>query len=172
LCSKTTVEGRNLTLFWAAYHGHARSAQLLFDYRVDVDSVCFSPKYPRATALQVAVGCGNGKAAYLLIERRADISQPYRQPFRDASILHATCFNSFAQTVQMLLQRGANSTQRDRLGRTPLHFAVFSNQGSPRTASTMECVRLLLESGAKQTPKDNHDQTPVAILNHNGLAGT
>ncbi|KAF1818798.1 ankyrin [Dissoconium aciculare CBS 342.82] len=170
--SKTPVEDRNLALFWASYHGHARTVQLLLDYGVDVDSVCFSPKYPRATALQVAVGCGNEEVACLLIERRVDISQLYGQSFREVSILHVACFNALPQAVQMLLERGAKPNQRDRLGRTPLHFAVLPNQGSPRTASTMEVVRLLLERGAKQTSKDHHGQTPVAILNHNDLAGT
>lgn len=55
--------------------------------------------------------------------------------------LHLACFNGQDATVSELIDRGANVSQPNNKGFTPLHFAAASSQGA-------SCLELLVNHGA------------------------
>lgn len=59
------------------------------------------------------------------------------------------------ETVQLLIENGADVTARDEACVTPLHLA--SSQGS------LETVQLLIESGADVAARDTSNRTPLHL---------
>jgi ankyrin repeat protein len=60
-----------------------------------------------------------------------------------------------AETVQLLIEHGADVTMQDETYSTPLHLA--SSKGSAKT------VQLLIEHGADVTTKDSSNRTPLHL---------
>ena len=55
--------------------------------------------------------------------------------------------NEMSWSIKILLENGANIDARNKLGRTPLHEAVYLGD--------LEYMQALLENGASATAKDN-----------------
>ena len=69
-----------------------------------------------------------------------------------AALLDASC-NGHAETVKILIEKGANIHRKDNDGWTPLHFA--SDNGHTET------VKILIQKGASIHEKDNNGNTPL-----------
>ena len=67
--------------------------------------------------------------------------------------LHFATENGHVESVQLLIQNGAEINAKDNQQATPLHFAVRSGN--------YEVVNLLLKNGAKKELKNNANLTPL-----------
>ena len=71
------------------------------------------------------------------------------------SVLHAAAMANYSESVELLLDCGADLNPRDQgRGVTPLHAAIL--------ADATECVQLLLERGADPNTRDNFDNSPLS----------
>jgi ankyrin repeat protein len=57
------------------------------------------------------------------------------------------------EAIRMLLEKGADPTAQDKVGKTPLHFALQKGN--------VEGIRMLLEKGADPTAQDKDGKTPL-----------
>ncbi len=78
-------------------------------------------------------------------------------PTTGSSLVTIATFYGRAETVEMLLNTGADPNLKNADGGTPLHVAIFMGRAEP--------TRLLLEAGADQDAKDANGQTPLDNLN-------
>lgn len=101
--------------------------------------------------LHLAVTNGNTEIIRFLIERGHDIESC---DYHNSRPLHwAARFSLFrSDSVDLLLEKGANPNAKDVFGHTPLHTAV--NHGC------IETVRTLLRHGSHRNAKDNQGLTP------------
>jgi hypothetical protein len=76
---------------------------------------------------------------------------------RQQTPLHLAALAQSAETLELLLHRGANPNDTDASGRTPLHSAIVKGSRS------CECVRLLVELGADVNHADSYGYTPLHI---------
>jgi ankyrin repeat protein len=77
------------------------------------------------------------------------------------TVLHAAAFKGDAESVRLLINRGASVNAKDGIQCTPLHLAA--------TAGNIDAVRELLESGAATNVVDQSQRTPLymaASLGH------
>lgn len=73
-------------------------------------------------------------------------------PVSGASLLTVATFCGQPETVEMLLEQGADANQKNGDSGTPLHVAVFMGR--------VESTRLLLQAGADPDTKDGNGKTP------------
>lgn len=64
-----------------------------------------------------------------------------------------------AETVNALLDAGANPKARDKNGSTPLHWAA--------ELGTAETVNALLDAGANPKARNEYGSTPFDLAKHN-----
>ena len=147
-----------LDIFEAAATGHAaRVAELLRD---DPDMIrAWSPD--GANALQFACFFRQPETADILMRAGADIHLPAKG-FGTVTPLHAAVAGRNPDTVEALLNAGANPNVRQQGGYTPLHSAA--NNGDAR------CTRLLLDHGADASLKSDDGKTPIDLATLRGHA--
>lgn len=81
-----------------------------------------------------------------------------------ATPLDAASFSGSPASVSVLLSHGAKLSSRDKMGRTPLHYAAQGNSA--------EVTRLLLSEGANANAADSQlGQTPLFFAAENGFIG-
>ncbi len=110
------------------------------------------------TALHMAASVhdrDNGGVIHALVEAGADIEAKTTGQLCHTP-LHAACRGAPKETVQALLELGANVHARDRQVRTPLHRACLS--------SSVGAVELLLRWGADEKLVDNDGKTAGDLL--------
>jgi ankyrin repeat protein len=83
-------------------------------------------------------------------QHRVDVNEQYK-----GHTEYNYPYNSKVETVQLLIEHGADVTAQDENHLTPLHLA--SSSGIP------EIVRLLLERGARVTAQDKSRKTPLHL---------
>jgi hypothetical protein len=102
-------------------------------------------------SLVAAVRKGDSASIRKRLDDGADIGEPDPQlglrPLAWAALL------GNVQTLQFLIEQGAEVNARNRDGSTPLHFAAFAGQ--------VEAVELLLKSGAKAAARDSEGRPPL-----------
>ena len=103
------------------------------------------------TALMLAIKTGKLRRTRLLLDRGADVSAV--DP-RDGDTLLHWAVRSGEEFVTLLLEKGANTEAKDRLGQTPLHLAA-SHYGSERM------FKLLVQNGANIEARDSGRRTPL-----------
>ena len=103
------------------------------------------------TALMLAIKNGKLRRTRLLLDRGADVSAV--NP-RDGDTLLHWAVRSGEEFVALLLEKGANTETKDRLGQAPLHLAA-SHYGSERM------FKLLVQNGANIEARDPSGWTPL-----------
>jgi len=76
--------------------------------------------------------------------------------------LHYARVDADVQKIRALLGAGADSSEANANGWTPLHFAAQAN--------CAECVEILIDAGAAVDPEDRDGNTPLfrAVFNSRG----
>jgi len=89
----------------------------------------------------------------LLLSSKADIHSPQPETFK--TILHRICeLQSLSiHRIKPILEANADPNKKDKMGRSPLHYAVQQN--------SLEVIELLLSYGANINGRDNQGGTPL-----------
>ncbi len=98
-----------------------------------------------------AAAAGDTQTVRKAIESEA-IAIDALHPSSGASLLTVATFCGQTETVEMLLEKGANVNQKNRDSGTALHVAVFMGRA--------ESAKRLLEAGANPETKDGNGNTP------------
>lgn len=77
----------------------------------------------------------------------------WRAPLHAAEI-HAAAAQGYAESVQALIKKGANPSQPDKNGNTPLHYAARYNPN-------FDVVSVLLRNGATVNVRNELQRTPL-----------
>ncbi|EGZ28207.1 hypothetical protein PHYSODRAFT_471978 [Phytophthora sojae] len=77
--------------------------------------------------------------------------------------LHVCAQQAIDRAAQVLLEHGANANVSDRLGFTPLHWAVQMRREEVSNASRLATIRILLHHGANPRMPDSSGTTPLVI---------
>src|SRR6266702_4214351 len=169
-CIRTLIEsGRARTtdhdedditaLHWAAISGKAETCEYLIDHGADVNAVT---RTLLATPLQWSALQGLPDVVHLLIQRGAD---PRLLDAQGYSFLHAaTHSSSYWCLLLVLCQPGVSPDERDRKGRTALHWDARQRDEV--------LMRVLLRCGAEPNAVDRDGRTPLhwAAVGGNGGA--
>ncbi|GMF10376.1 unnamed protein product [Phytophthora lilii] len=77
--------------------------------------------------------------------------------------LHVCGQQAIDRAAQVLLEHGADANVSDRLGFTPLHWAVQMRREEVSTSSRLATIRILLHHGANPRKPDSSGTTPLLI---------
>ncbi|KAE9042624.1 hypothetical protein PR003_g6437 [Phytophthora rubi] len=77
--------------------------------------------------------------------------------------LHICAQQAIDRAAQVLLEHGADANVSDRLGFTPLHWAVQMRREEVSNASRLAIIRILLHHGADPRKTDASGTTPLVI---------
>ncbi|KAG3233710.1 hypothetical protein PI124_g21221 [Phytophthora idaei] len=77
--------------------------------------------------------------------------------------LHVCGQQAIDRAAHVLLEHGADANVSDRLGFTPLHWAVQMRREEVSTASRLSTIRILLHHGADPRKPDSCGTTPLLI---------
>ncbi|KAG7393573.1 hypothetical protein PHYPSEUDO_007410 [Phytophthora pseudosyringae] len=77
--------------------------------------------------------------------------------------LHVCGQQAIDRAAQVLLEHGADADVSDRLGFTPLHWAVQMRREEVSTTSRLATIRILLHHGANPRKPDSSGTTPLLI---------
>lgn len=116
-----------------------------------------------AALLWLTLGCGyeyrfaavDGHTAFLSEQLDKGLDVNDEMPVLQTTLLIYAAAHGHMDTVQMLVDRGADVNAPDVTGWTPLHAAAYG--GHP------EIIRFLLGRGAKFTPANWYTPTPLDV---------
>jgi ankyrin repeat protein len=166
-------------LLLALYHGKRDVAQLLVDRGAPVsfgeacalgnearvkELLAADPSLLRSRTadgfpgLGLAIFFGQGALARWLIEQGADVNAPAENPQRVAP-LHAAAVRD-RETLQLLLERGADANAKQQMDYTPLHGAA--------SRGDIEMAELLLTHGAQRDARASDGMTPADVARKYG----
>ena len=111
-------------------------------------------------AVGLAIFYRHPEVARFLIERGADIAAASRNAMNVAPV-HAAATQGDRDTMELLLDRGADPNARQQLDYTPLHSSA--NRGDAETA------RLLVARGADARAKAGDGRTPADVARERGF---
>jgi ankyrin repeat protein len=139
------TEDNRTSLHLASDGGHVEIVRLLLQHGADVatQDLRFS------TPLHLASSWVSVKTARFLLQHRTDVKEQ-----RD-DVYHRRGPNANTETIQVLLEHGADVTARDDTHSTPLHLAASNT--SP------EIVRLLIKHGADINTLDGNRKMPLYL---------
>jgi ankyrin repeat protein len=176
----SATENNVTPLLLAIYHGKPEIARLLVDRGAPVTfaEACALGDETRAKQLfsndprvlhsrtadgyppiGVAIFFGHGALARWLIEQGADVNAAADNPQR-VTPAHAAAAMCDRETMQMLLERGADPNARQQMDYTPLHGAA--------SRGDVEMAKLLLAHGADRTAKATDGMTPADVARKHG----
>jgi len=158
----------------AKSHAKANTVRLLINHGADVTA----EDETHSTPLHLASSLGTAETVQLLIECRADVNARdgnHRTPLHLASSRDEgpkelsddadapmARFDDKADTVQLLIDYGADVTAQDDTHSTPLHLA--SSKGS------VETVEILIKHGADVNAQNGNLSTPLHLAASSSLA--
>ncbi len=116
-------DGQSL-LHVASARGYASIIDLLISAKADIQTLDANGNTP----LDSAVLHDQPFAVAALLKNHANAS--YVHPLDGRGALHEACMRGFAPMIQPLIDAGADPTQRDRFGQTPLDIALAYKNGN------------------------------------------
>jgi len=139
------------------------------------------------TALHWALIKENWPSVCMLVQYAADVDVRLLEDDPDRGLkvgmtpLHLAAISGCYKSMQLLVMCDADATIQDRLGNTPLHYAIkLQSVSKPfrflpfyRQPEVHQCIKILVEeAGADLTMKNNKTKTPlsIAIIINNKLA--
>lgn len=114
--------------------GHEAPIHALIEHGIDVNEKLPGGHFP----LEIAINHGNPTRVRILTDAGADVHAAIAWEGRHAVHLAATTLPP--EVLKVILDAGANPSQSDEQGRTPVEHAIES--------ANAECLKLLLEAGA------------------------
>uniref|UniRef100_A0A4W4EFE0 Ankyrin repeat domain 44 n=1 Tax=Electrophorus electricus TaxID=8005 RepID=A0A4W4EFE0_ELEEL len=132
-------------LHWAAYTGHLDVVCLLVDQGAEVsckDKRGYTPLHTAASSGQISV-----------VKHLLSLSVDEANAFGNTA-LHVACFNGQDAVVSELIDFGANVSQPNNKGFTPLHFAAASTHGAL-------CLEFLVNNGADVNVQSRDGKSPL-----------
>jgi len=111
-------------------------------------------------AIGLAIFFRHAALAKMLIERGADVAAPARNPMKVAPV-HAAATQGDRETMQLLLDRGADPNARQQMDYTPLHGSAGRGD--------IETARLLIAHGADPRAKASDGKTPADLARERGF---
>jgi len=112
-------------------------------------------------AVGMAIFFRHGTLARWLIEEGADVNAAAENAQRVAPV-HAAAAVCDRETMQLLLERGADVNAKQQLDYTPLHAAA--------SRGDVEMAKLLLQHGAEREAKASDGMTPADVARKYGQA--
>ena len=186
-----TDENGNTPLHDAAYHHYVDICQLLVDHKADVTSVNTRGKTPLHTAFSLYRSNTPAVCRPLITNESVNVADRLGN-----RTLHIAARNGNIQTVQLLVDCGADVNALNGDGQTPLHTAVGGEKDCPELCSILlkhdakidvvdkdgnqplhlACKRrhaatgnLLLSNGADVTALNKQQQRPLHLANESIL---
>jgi serine/threonine-protein phosphatase 6 regulatory ankyrin repeat subunit B len=154
-------------LHTAVSHGNAQIVQLLLSAHADPEALDAN----RNTPLDCAVLDGQMEIVRLLLAHGANVKRTY--PPEGRGPLHEVCAKGSANLIPLLVEFGADPTQRDRFGETPLDLALaYKNENAVAALLKLGEQRKQLQVVAEEAMENAtvHGYTETArILLENGL---
>jgi ankyrin repeat protein len=112
------------------------------------------------TPLHLAAAFGTPEAVQLLLTLGADIHAASQNPQRNQPLHAAMALGRNEQTIQLLLQAGANPNATQTGGFTPIFSAAAANR--------RDLCELLLKHGADPSLSNDFGQTPASFASERG----
>jgi len=110
------------------------------------------------TPLHSAAWHGHSSVVHFLIDNGADFKI---KDFSEFTVLCTAVKSGSYETVQLLIQRGADVNSINSGGQTPLHFSVKGNYVNYELSNRLKIVELLLNQGANIEIVDRYGRTPL-----------
>ena len=96
----------------------------------------------------------------LLNEEAFDINYCYAV---HGTLLCAAASRYCVNTINFLLDEGADINAKDTDGKTPLHCAIYAHSKDNQSSSEIDTVQLLMDRGADLYEQDNTGDTPLRM---------
>jgi ankyrin repeat protein len=161
-----TLVGQTV-LHAAVSHGNAQTVELLLSAHADPEALDANGNTP----LDHAVSGGREEIVRLLLAHGANVRRTNVTDGR--GLLHEACVRGFANLIPMLVEVGADPTERDRFGETPLDLALaYKNENAVAALLRLGGQRKQLQVAAEEAMENAavRGYTEVArILLENGL---
>ena len=140
--------------------GDAESLQELLDERV------FDRVRLNEALLSAAEHCSVASAYLICVEALLQAGASVHASMRSGtSFLMVACAQGQIQLVELALERGAKVKDCDKVGRTPLHYAVDTVRGD-----NGDVVEMLIEHGADVNARDHEGKSALHYAASRGLA--
>ncbi|XP_077379089.1 ankyrin repeat and SOCS box protein 6 isoform X1 [Festucalex cinctus] len=156
--SEVFMEGISYALFKVAEQGHVEAAEVLLQYRADLN---FEDPVSFYSPLHIAVLRNKPNMVKLFVEHKADMEK--RDRIHESSPLDLASEDpERLPCLLALLDVGANVNARDKRGKTPLLHALASSDGL--TVNNTENIQLLLQRGADVKAVTEDEETVASSL--------
>jgi ankyrin repeat protein len=154
--ARQLADGAALTIWEAAAMGRDERVRELLDGDASLATAWSADGYP---PVGLAAFFAGPSTVRLLLDRGAEIGAAARNPMKVQAI-HAAVGSRNADSVALLLERGADVNARQQVGYTPLMGAAASGRG--------DIADLLLQHGADTALLSDDGKTAADIAREHG----
>jgi len=152
-------QGNETPLHYAVEKGHLAIVKLLVQSGADLNMRGFRNRTP----LGIAMGRQNKDIAEYLLDQQ----DKHGGDKSHKTALELAVSSGRIDSIQLVLARGVDINEKNRYGRTALHYACYKQDGRPPRhtwrVGQKKVVKFLLEKGAHVNAKDKAQQTPLHL---------